>query len=267
MPYVRPVTVALFVPGDRSDRLPKALRAGADLVVVDLEDAVAPGRKAAARAAVRAALRDGFDGCIRINPVGTPAGEDDVAMLRDAVPEVVMIPKTAGADDVAAVRRALPNVPIVALIESIAGVVALDAIAQARGVVALAFGGYDLCAELGARPIAGVLAPWRAKIVFAARRAGIDAFDTPYVALDDDPGLAQDSARAVDFGFDGKLVVHPRQIPIVRAAFAPTPEEIAQARAVVAAAGAGGVATVGNTMIDAPLVAAARRVLARVRED
>jgi citrate lyase beta subunit len=267
MPDPRPLTAVLFVPGDRPDRFGKAVAAGADLVVLDLEDAVAPARKAAAREAVRAALRDGFAGCVRINPVGTADGKADTAMLRDAGPAFVMIPKTAAAAEVASVHAALPGAALIALIESIAGISSIEAIAQAPGGVALAFGGYDLCAELGARPTSEVLAPWRARVVFAARRAGIGALDTPYAALDDAAGLAQDAMRAVDFGFDGKLVIHPRQIPVVRSAFVPAAEEIARARAVVAAAGAGGVMAVGNTMIDAPLVAAARRVLSRVAED
>ena len=110
-----------------------------------------------------------------------------------------------------------------------------------------------------------MLATWRARVVFAARSAGIESYDMPFAELDDDLGLAADARRAVDFGFDGKLAIHPKQVAFIRSAFAPSPGEVDRARAIIEAAGNGGVARVNGTMIDAPLVAAARRVLSRVR--
>lgn len=257
------MTVLLFVPADRPERYAKAAAAGPDVVIVDLEDAVAPERKAPAREAVRDALRDGFTACVRINPVGTPEGTDDLAMLERLPPAYVMLPKASGPLDVEAVRHRLPRTPIVALVETLDGIDHLDGIAHAPGVEAVVFGGYDLCAQLGARPTPEVLAPWRSRVVFAARRAGVAALDTPYVRLDDEAGLLEDARRAVDFGFDGKLAIHPKQVGPIRAAFTPSHEELARARAIVAAVARGGVARVDGVMIDPPLVAAAQRVLAR----
>jgi citrate lyase subunit beta/citryl-CoA lyase len=261
-PATRRYTAWLFVPGDRPERFANAVASGADSAILDLEDAVAPARKDAARASVAAALENGLRACVRINSPASEEGRRDLAALAGRPPEIVMIPKAASLHDVTEVRERFAGAAIVALIESIAGMRAIDALA-ATGIEALAFGGWDLCAELGARPTREVLAPYRARVVCAARTAGIAALDTPFVALDDPSGLASDARCAVDFGFDGKLVIHPRHVAAVRAAFAGDPAEIARARGILAAAGAGGVSVYDGTMVDAPLVLAARRVLAR----
>jgi citrate lyase subunit beta/citryl-CoA lyase len=255
--------VALFVPGDRPDRFSRAAAAG-DVAILDLEDAVADERKDVARDRVREALEGGLDCWVRINEPASAAGTADLRALADAPPSAIVVPKAHRAADIEAVRRAA-NVPIVALIESIAGFAAIDDVATS-GLVALAFGAYDFCAELGARPTPEVLAPWRARVVFAARAAGIAAIDTPFVALDDPAGLAREAARAVDFGFDGKLAVHPNQAAAIRAAFSPTPEELSWARGVVDAAQDGGVRRFEGGMVDAPLVRAAQRILSRARD-
>ena len=254
----------LFVPGDRPERFAKALVAGASAVILDLEDAVAPDRKAFARDAIRSALREGIRAWVRVNVAVSEEGISDLQMLRDAPqPLAVMLPKVTGPRDLDAARELLPGVSFVVLVESLDGMRRIDEIAATPNVAALAFGGYDLCSELGARPTAEVLGPWRSRTVFAARVAGIDALDTPFVELDDEAGLALDARRAVDFGFDGKLAIHPKQIAPIRAAFEPSPGEIERARGILSAAAGGGVVRYGNTMIDAPLVAAARRVLSR----
>jgi len=261
-PVAIPV-VALFVPGDRPDRFARAA-AAADVAILDLEDAVAGANKDVARDRVREALEGGLNCWVRVNEPATSSGTADLRALAGAPPAAIVVPKASRAVDIEAVRRAT-NVPIVALIESIAGFAAIDDIATS-GLAALAFGAYDFCAELGARPIPEVLAPWRARVVFAARAAGIAAIDTPFVALDDADGLAREAALAVDFGFDGKLAVHPNQVSAIRAAFAPTPEELAWAHGVVDAAEDGGVRRFEGGMVDAPLVRAARRVLSRARD-
>jgi citrate lyase subunit beta/citryl-CoA lyase len=259
------MSVWLFVPGDRPERFEKAVGSGADTAILDLEDAVAPGRKAFAREAVRTALRGGLQACVRINVAVSDAGTADLAMLAECPPRSVMLPKVSGPRDLDAARERLPALPFIALVESIDGMRRIEEIATTPGVTALAFGGYDLCAELGARPTPEVLAPWRSRTVFAARMAGIDAIDTPYVRLDDDAGLAEDARRAVDFGFDGKLAIHPKHVAPIRAAFIPDAAEVERARAIVAAASGGGVVRLDGVMIDAPLVAAASRVLSRIR--
>lgn len=257
--------VALFVPGDRPDRFQKAIDAGANLVIIDLEDAVALDRKSIARDAVRMALANRLRVCVRINVAVSEAGIADLTMLAANPPESVMLPKVTGPRDLDAARETLAGTPFIVLVESIDGMRKIDEIAPVPGVAALAFGGYDLCAELGARPTPEVLAPWRSRVVFAARSAGIDALDMPFADLDDDVGLAEEARRAVDFGFDGKLAIHPRQVALIQRAFAPSPGEVDRARAIVDAAANGGVVRVNGMMIDPPLVAAARRVLARAR--
>jgi len=257
--------VALFVPGDRPERFQKAAAAGAHIVILDLEDAVAIDNKAAARESVRAALASGMRACVRVNVAVSEHGIADLTMLAETPPDSVMLPKVTGPRDLDAARETLRGTPFIVLIESIEGMRRIDEIAPVPGVVALAFGGYDLCAELGARPTPEVLAPWRSRVVFAARSAGIEALDMPYVHLDDDVGLAEDARRAVDFGFDGKLAIHPKQVDPIKSAFAPSSAEVDRARKIVDAANGGGVVRVNGMMIDPPLVAAARRVLARAR--
>jgi len=255
--------VALFVPGDRPERFPKAIDAGANIVILDLEDAVAIERKTIARDAVRLALQNRMRVCVRVNVAVSETGMADLTMLAANPPDSVMLPKVTGPRDLDAARETLRGTPFIVLIESIDGLRKIDEIATVPGVAALAFGGYDLCAELGARPTPEVLAPYRSRIVFAARSAGIDALDMPFVDLDDDVGLAEDARRAVDHGFDGKLAIHPKQVVPIQSAFAPSPGEVERARAIVDAAANGGVVRVNGMMIDPPLVAAARRVLAR----
>jgi len=255
-------TTLLFVPGNRPDRFAKATASGADAVILDLEDAVADADKDVARASVCEALGSGLRAIVRTNAVESPAGERDLAALAHLPLAAVMLPKTSGANDVDRARSLLPDVSIIALVESVRGMRAIDAIAGA-GVDAIVFGGYDLCAELGARPTPDVLAPWRSRVVFAARSANVAAIDTPFADIGDLAGLAADAGRTVDFGFDAKLAIHPSQIAPIRDAFTPGARDVERARGIVAAATGGGVNTYEGTMIDMPLVIAARRVLAR----
>jgi citrate lyase subunit beta/citryl-CoA lyase len=255
----------LFVPGDRPDRFAKAHAAGAETIVVDLEDAVAAERKPPAREAVRAALAGGLQACVRISAAASSDFALDLAALAERPPRSVMIAKTSAAADVAAVRSLLPDTPVIALIESLSGIAHLASIARARNVCGIAFGAYDLCAELGARPVADVLAPWRSRIVTAARVAGIRAIDTPYVLLGDTTGLSDDARHSVDFGFDAKLAIHPGQIAAIDAAFTPTALEVLRAQEMIEAGRAGGAVRSGDMMVDAPLLQGARRVIERAQ--
>lgn len=257
--------VPLFVPADRPERFAKA-SAAADAAILDLEDAVRPERKDSARDAVATALRSSSAYWVRVNALETPDGKADLAMLAgNPPPDAVLVAKATSPDDLQQLGARLPGTKIYALIETIAGIVNLEAIAKVPGLGGLAFGAYDLCAELGARVTAEVVAPWRAQIVLAARRFGLDAIDTPYVDLSDAKGLAQDARRGADFGFDGKLAVHPQQVPVIRAAFLPSAEELARARAIVEQY-TGGVAVIDGRMIDAPVMAWAQQLLARARK-
>jgi len=236
---------------------------GADAAILALEDAVAAERKAAARHEVRAAFDAGIRAYVRINSVAGPDGIADLEMLAGCSVLGVMLPKAANDREVEVVTRAMrAPTPVIALIESLTGMRNIEAIAHAPGVSALAFGAYDFSSELGAQPLPEVLAPWRSRLVFEARAAGVTAIDAPFAGLSDDAALAVEARRAADFGFDGKLAIHPHQVPVIHAAFRPTAAEVTRARAIVERPG-GGATAVGGGMIDGPLVDAARRILAR----
>ncbi|MBR8740586.1 CoA ester lyase [Nocardiopsis sp. MG754419] len=256
----------LFCPADRPDRIRKAAGV-ADAVIVDLEDAVAPAGKEAARAHVVDALRDlGTNRIVvRVNAVSTPWHEDDLRSLADRPDTVVMLPMAASPEEV----EALAPHPVIALCETAAGVLAAPAIAGADNCVGLMWGGEDLAADLGSRRRPG-RGPGRAPVadharwtvLLAARARGRRAIDTVYTDLADVEGLEHDAAEAAESGFDAKACVHPRQVPAVRAAFLATPDEVAWARRVLTAAEAeGGAFGFEGAMVDAPVLARARRIL------
>jgi citrate lyase subunit beta/citryl-CoA lyase len=263
----------LFVPGNRPDRFEKAAASGADAVVLDLEDAVPPAEKAAARAAVREAwprlAARGIPIVVRVNAAASGFLEDDLAALKHLSPvAAVMLPKAETAAHVAAVRAALPQPAVVPLVETAAALRGLDAVAAAPGVVRLAIGHLDFMADTGMGWSEGEpeLAPLRFAVSVATRIAGLaPAVDGVTVQTDDEPRLRADTLRAKRFGFGGKLCIHPRQVPGVHAAFAPAEEEVAWARRVVEAdaASAGRAVKVDGKMVDAPVVTTARHILAR----
>lgn len=265
----------LFVPGLRSERFDKALRSGADAVIVDLEDSVAPDQKAAAREAIAAAWTTlqaaDVPVLVRINAAGAPHSEADLAWLSALPPPAgVMVPKAESAAGLAAARGHLPGVPIVPIIESAAGYLALREIAAAPGVVRLAVGHIDFMADTGIQCSADEreLAPLRFAVAMATRVQGLSpAIDGVTTTLDDDARLAADTRRAVSFGFGGKLCIHPRQVSPVLSALTPAVDEVDWARRVVAAdlAAAGAATQVDGRMVDVPVVLQARRILARVR--
>jgi citrate lyase beta subunit len=254
------LTVLLFVPGDRPERFPKALASGADGVIVDLEDAVAPGAKSVARHAARLSFAAGLDAYVRINPPATPEGREDISELAGLRPRGVFLPKV---DTQFSVRAVGLTAPIVALIETTRGLLNVHEIAADESVVALAFGAFDLCAELGAQPTPEVLQPYRSTIVMAARLAGKGVIDAPFLDVDDEAGLREDTRRAVESGFDGKLAIHPKQVATIREVFTPSDAEVAHAHAVLKAVERGGVAVVNGKMVDPPIVASAQRTLVR----
>ena len=268
----------LFVPADRPERLPKALASGADAVVVDLEDAVAPPHRDAARAALRKAWaaiapEARRRGVVRINGVGPPWHGADVALASALAAEGLaglMLPKAEDAAGIAALAEACPGAALIPLIESAEGAARLDAIAAAPRVLRLAFGHIDLQADVGmaCSPDQAELAPLRWSIVLASRRAALaPPVDGVSTATGDAEALASDTARSRRFGFGGKLCIHPAQIAVVHAAFAPGAQECAWARRVLAAAEAagGGVCVVEDRMVDAPVIAMARQTLRHER--
>lgn len=267
----------MFTPGDRPEMLRKAPDSGADVIVFDLEDAVSPERKPEAREAVADLLTDpGFDPepevCVRVNPEFV----EDLAVLERARPDSLMLPKVAGQANVAAlderVRQFGGSVPVLALIESAAGVLAAPEIAAREVTDALVFGAEDLSADIGAtRTNEGTEVLYaRERVVIAASAAGIEAIDTVYTDIEDHGGLASETRFAIQLGYDGKMAIHPSQVEPINEAFAPAPEDIEWAERVLdaheRAKGDGqGVFRVDGEMIDAPLIARAKRITERAR--
>ncbi len=258
----------LFVPADRPDRIGRALQAGADAVIVDLEDAVAPSNKAIARQS----LADWLDTAearpiwVRINAVDGAWAPQDLLACRHPKVIGVMVPKAASASALADVAGALPDRPLLALIENAAGFGALDAVARAPGVSRLVFGTLDFQAELGIEDEDDGLLHFRSRLVLASRLAGLPApVDGVTPALDDETRLREDTLRARRLGFAGKLCIHPRQVAGVHESFRPTPAEIAWARRVLGAASqqGGAALAVDGRMVDAPVLLQARSVLDR----
>jgi citrate lyase subunit beta / citryl-CoA lyase len=211
----------LYVPGDRPDRFAKAVATGADLVVLDLEDAVAPARKAFARDAVAAWLAEAGVDCVvqvRVN-----AGDaDDLAALRGLTGFEVRLPKVESGADVDRVAAALPGVAVTALLESAFGVEHAAELAAHPAVTRLGLGESDLASELGTRTDL-VLDHARVRLLYAARAAGLPApMLSVYPAIRDLAGLRADTERGRSLGWVGRVAVHPAQLPVIAAVFAPS---------------------------------------------
>lgn len=246
----------LFVPGDRPDRYAKAAAAGADVVVLDLEDAVAPGAKDAAREHVVAWLAAGHTAVVRINAAGTPWHAADLAAVRDAA--AVMVPKAERPEDLDGLSSVLP------LVETARGVTAATELCAVPTVVRPVFGSIDLAADLGVDPLSrtALLHARSALALAAAAAAGCaPPVDGVTTALSDVDAVRDDTRHAVELGFTGKLCVHPRQVPVVHEAFRPSEEELAWARSVLAAGD--GVSVVDGRMVDPPVLSRAARLLSR----
>jgi len=252
----------LFVPGDRPERFAKAAASGADVVVLDLEDAVAPAAKSAALAHVVDWLAAGHSALVRVNAPGTPTHDGEVAALRQTAAGI-MLPKS---EDAAAVRLVVAEFepsPVVLLIETALGIENAHDICRVRGVTRAAFGSVDLAAQLGVDPASQDALRWaRSRVVNASAAAGLPGpIDGVTTSLADDGALTDDISAARTLGFSAKLCIHPRQVPVVQAMLAASPEEIEHAKRVVALAAEGGVAVLDGQMVDAPVVAHARHIL------
>lgn len=261
-----PVTY-LFVPGNRPERFDKALASGADAVIVDLEDAVAPADKAAARANVAAWFADlpSRDRVlVRINAAGSSAFADDLRMLAEALPVSAMLAKAERTEDVRRLAITLKaDAGIVALIETARGIANVNEIAAAQRVKRLAFGALDYAADLGLSGDPRGLVHPLSQVAIASRLAGLPPpIASPTPSLDDEAAIVDDVRLAQAMGFGAKLCIHPRQIALVRKAFAPSADAIAWAERVVAAAGSGiGAAQVDGAMVDKPVVDRAQAIL------
>lgn len=272
----------LYLPASNPRAVAKARTLAADVVILDLEDAVAPAAKADARSAAVAAVREGGWGhravLIRVNALVTPWSEEDFAAVAGLAGLAgptggaglagVVVPKVADAADATVAVSRAGGLPVWAMIETPAGVLAADRIAATEGVVALIVGTNDLAADLRARPGSdrATLTYSLARIVLAARAAGILAFDGVFAGIDDADGVHAEAGQGLAFGFDGKSVIHPGQIAPVNAVFSPAAADVIAARALIAshdaavAEGRGVVAHDGR-MIEALHVDGARRLV------
>ena len=260
-------SLLLFVPADRPERFGKALASGASGAILDLEDAVAPDRREYAREQVRAFLDaspDLANVAVRVNPPQSADGRADLVMLASTRRVgAVVVPKAGDAGDCARVAELAGDVPVIVIVETARGLVQCETIAAAPNVLALAFGPYDLAAELGGSSDPEVMDVHRARMLVAARAAERWAIDGPSREYGDAAIPARDAERARRMGYDGKLLIHPAQLAPVRAAFTPSADEVAYARRVVEAAARSNPAVLDGTMIDPPIEAAAHRTLRR----
>jgi citrate lyase beta subunit len=279
---------ALFVPGDSLRKLNKATQLGADSVIMDLEDGVALNRKEEARRTVAEALQTLDFGraerLVRVNPPDSEAFAADLHVTLEGRPDGYVIPKVETVGQVQVLSHHLAkteylrnwpsgSIRLLAMIETAQGVMNLKEIAQAgRRLEALVFGAEDLARDIGGRR---TRAGWevfygRSAVVTAAAAYGLQALDMVFTDLNDLAGLEEECAFGRQLGYDGKTAIHPRQVEIINRVFAPSPEEIEQARRIVAANEAHQASGVGafeldGQMVDMPIVRAAEQVLARAR--
>ncbi|AET92944.1 Citrate (pro-3S)-lyase [Burkholderia sp. YI23] len=260
----------LFVPGDRPERFGKALATEAHRVVIDLEDAVAIDVKAQARAQIAEWLRSQGDVreriVIRVNGYGTPWHEEDVAMVRAANVRAVMTPKAEDAAQLADIAaRCAEGVELIALVESVAGVVRMREIAQCGRVARLAFGSFDFGVDAGIDGTGRELDSVRSQFVLESRFAGLPPpIDGVTLATNDIDAIDADVLDARRFGFGGKLCIHPKQVDAVNRGFAPSAAEREWAARVLAALEANprGAISVDGKLVDKPIVDRARRIQA-----
>lgn len=279
----------LFVPGSEEKKLAKAPSLGADAVILDLEDAVAPARKAEARTLVRTFLQtqrgQAIEWLIRLNGLGTPDFEADLEASVRAGPDALVIPKVDSPEVLQLVdahlteaehASALPagSLKLFALVESARGILNAQAIAAATPrLLGLMLGHVDLSTDLGlraGRAGEGIVYHARCQLVLAAKAAGVDAVDTVYLNIQDHEGLRAEAAQAAALAFTGKLAIHPAQVPIVHDAFTPSAERIRRAEQILetwrqAEAEGRGVCTLDGDLIEKPVVEGEQRILERAR--
>lgn len=261
----RPPRSYLFVPGDRPDRFGKACTAGADAVIVDLEDAVSPGEKVVARAALAAWLSPAQPVLVRINGADTEWFRDDLALCSAAGIAGIVVPKAEKVDDVLTVAaHAGAATKILPLIESARGFTNALALAQAPPVQRLLFGNIDFGLDLGISGDAEELLYFRSQLVLVSRLAGIAApVDGVNTAIDDPAGLRADTLRARRLGFGGKLCIHPKQVGPVNECFRPSAAEVLWAKRVLEAASTANNAAVAldGNMVDRPVILRAQAIV------
>jgi len=243
---VRPRRSFIFCPGLRPELFPKALKSGADIVCVELEDGIAPHDKQEARRKALSLFEqpqadDGIERIVRINCLRDSFGLADVAAILDSEtpPPALMLPKIKTPDEVVWLDNLLTerghSCRLHAIIETNAGLENAFEIARSSSRIdALFFGGVDMAAELKCKNRWDTLMYARSRVVHAAASAGMDAIDVPWLDLEDLDGMEKEAILARDFGFSGKGAVHPKQIPLINQAFTPSKQELEKARKVLA---------------------------------
>jgi citrate lyase subunit beta / citryl-CoA lyase len=283
MSSVRDARSLLFVPGTRPDRFDRAVASGADAVILDLEDSIAPAEKEFARGAVQRWLETGQSAVIRINAYGTPWHDDDLCVAARAQCPV-LLPKADRIDTLTAVRSRLPQDSLLlTLAETARGIGDIAALCDSGLIDRVAFGSVDLAVELGLDPTAAsaTMDHARSAVILACAAAGMPApWDGVTTAVDNSERLRADIEHALSLGFGGKLAIHPRQISAINQAWTPAPALIDWAERIIAAVSADGrsepraqpdghttstlgVTSVDGQMVDLPLITRARQILAR----
>ncbi len=272
----------LFVPGIATKRFAKARASGADTILFDLEDSVPPDAKEAAREHVCAALREGGFGdsepAVRVNAPGTPYHDDDLRAVGAAGARAIMVPKSEAVESLRAAAAILDEINaesrILALLETPRGVARALEVGEATSRVdALCFGHADFALEMGVPaddPGSGVLYHARCAVALAARACSVQPVDNVCLAVRDEEAFRRDVELGIQLGFVGKMCIHPAQVPIANELYTPSAEQVEYARRLVsgweAACAEGlGVFTLDNKMVDAPLVRAQVRILARAK--
>jgi (S)-citramalyl-CoA lyase len=275
---IRPRRSLIFVPGDKPQMYPKALVTGADIVCVDLEDAVAPGDKDDARERTVALFAqhgpgdaDGPERLVRINSLHTPEGLKDVTAFVDAAvpPKGLMLTKVKSRGEVVLLDDLLTecgmDTRLHVIIETNEGLDAAFAIAQASDRIdSMLFGAIDMAADLRTTPTWDNLFYARSRVVHAAAGAGVDLLDVPWLDLEDMEGLEREARAAAALGVTGKAAIHPKQIPILNEVFCPSAEEIERARSIIAAfeANTGGLVVIDGKLIEKPVLRSMQRIVA-----
>lgn len=263
MSRVAAIRAPLFVPADRPERFEKAAASGADAIILDLEDAVAPDRKVQARNNLRVDFTD-LPVIVRINAVGTPWCEQDLAAVAQLAVAAIMAPKVESEHDLARLNESpARHHRQIALIETARGLDQARNLAGKFRIDRLAFGSVDFAADIGCAHERMALLHARSEIVLASRLGGISApLDGVTTVIDQPEAAADDAAHARALGFGGKLCIHPRQIEPVLGAFRPSAQEVAWAQRVLASGD--GAVSVDGAMVDEPVRLRARRIVARV---
>ncbi|WP_415233367.1 HpcH/HpaI aldolase/citrate lyase family protein [Pseudorhodobacter sp.] len=274
MPPIRPYRSALYIPGSKTRALEKAQTLAADAIIFDLEDAVAPDEKSAARALLIETLATADYGnrakIVRVNGLDTEWGADDIAAFTGAKIDALLIPKVSTPEDLDCVAELIPDTPLWAMMETALGMLNATSIAAHPRLAGMVMGTNDLAKELNSRFRADRL-PMQAGLglcLLAAKAHNLTIIDGVYNAFKDDDGLRAECDQGRDMGFDGKTLIHPAQLAIANAAFAPTEAEITlaqrQIEAFTAAKAAGqGVAVVDGKIVENLHIVTAEATLAK----